>query len=152
MDARELRGHGRDSVRVVLAFCIAPLGYPAALTVLSAFRGFPPDALASIALVNLPISYVGTLLVGVPTYRMLCARKLTAFWVAPIAGCVSGAALSVFTYLGVIFAFGNLSVSGDGFGSLRGASGFAQTGGLGGAVVGILLWLIARPDRQSLST
>jgi hypothetical protein len=151
--------HGYDemqawwgSPRTVLAFCIAPLGYPGALSALSAFRGFPSDTLASIALFFLPVSYVGTLLVGVPAYRFLCTHGLTAFWVAPVAGSVVGAALSVAVYLGVIFSLGlNFSLGGEGIGSLRTVLGFAETGGLGGATVGILLWLIGRPDRQRRS-
>jgi hypothetical protein len=142
-----------DSARVVLAFCLAPLGDPATAVLLSALQGWPLSALPSIAWFQLPFSYIGTLLVGLPAYRFLCARNLTAFWVAPAAGFVIGVLLTTFVYSAVTFGLGlNLPLRAGGIASLKSLMGLIQNGGLGGATVGILLWLIARPDRATRST
>jgi hypothetical protein len=135
--------------RVVLAFCIAPLGYPATIVASSAFSGWSPSELASIAWVYLLVGYSGTILVGAPLYRFLCARSLTAFWVAPLAGIVVGAVLSALVYWLVLFSLGiNLPSSGEGIASIRLMTGIIGGSALSGAAVGILLWLIARPDQQ----
>jgi hypothetical protein len=138
-----------DGGRVVLAFCVAPLGYPATMAVLSLLNGWPPSALPSIAWSFLPISYVATTLIGVPLYRLLCVRNLTAFWIAPVAGFVVGASLSTFVYSLATFGFGlNLPLREGGVVSIKALAGLLQNGGLSGATVGVFLWLIARPDRD----
>ena len=138
-----------DSVRIVLAFGLAPLGYPAAIVVLSALNGWPASALASIAWTFLPISYVATPLVGVPLFLFLRRRNLTAFWVAPLAGFVVGAGLATSVYSLMTFGLGvNSPLREGGIASLKVLAGLIQNGGLGGAAVGVLLWLIARPDRN----
>jgi hypothetical protein len=133
----------------VVAFCVAPLGYPATMVVSSALIGWPPSALASIFWVFLPIGYAGTLLVGIPVYRFLLARNWTAFRVAPIVGFVAGASVCTAVYSAMTFSLGlNLPLREGGVATIRSLAGLIQTGGLCGAAVGILLWLIARPDRQ----
>lgn len=132
--------------RLLLAFCIAPLGSPATTVLLSTLRGWPAEALVSMAWVELLIGYGATLLVGVPLYWFLVARGLTAFWIAPVAGFVVGAMLSTGFYALVAFSLGHWPLREVGV--ARVLAGLVQTGGLGGASIGILFWLIARPDRQ----
>jgi hypothetical protein len=137
------------NARVVLAFCIAPLGYPATVVAFSAFNGWEPSELAWVALVCAMISYVGTPLAGGPLYWFLSARRLTAFWIAPVAGFVVGAVLSAFVYSSVVFSLGlSLSSSNEGIGSIGRMARVIETSALSGIIVGILFWMIARPDRQ----
>lgn len=135
-----------DNVRQVFAFCVAPLGYPVTLILLLALDGWTPSALASLLWVYLPTSYIATLLVGIPLYRFLLARNMTAFWVAPLVGFIVGAGLNTFVFLLLMVGLGiNLPLRD---GSLfRTIVGLIQTGGLCGTTVGAVLWLIARPDR-----
>lgn len=124
-----------DDVRGWVAFGIAPLAVPIVMAIGAGFGAAPQSMVAAIAFYSLAFSYLGTLLFGVPIYLLLRAYKLTEFWLAPVAGFVAGFAM---IYL-VTWTFGS--------GAEGNRPGFAA--GLCGAVVGTLLWLIARPDRQS---
>jgi hypothetical protein len=73
-------------------------------------------------------SYIATFVIGVPTYLVLRAWNLTAFWFAPAIGLVVGAGLGSLLPVG---------------GFLQGAQSF---GAVAGALVAMVLWTIARPD------
>jgi hypothetical protein len=46
----------------------------------------------------------------------------------------------------------NTPLRAGGIASLKVLAGIIHSGGLGGAIVGVLLWLIARPDRIERET
>lgn len=91
--------------------------------------------------VSFVFSFIGVFLLGVPTYYYLLAKGWTAFWIAPLVGCVvANVTCSVFVFLFVL--------------GLGGTSPWVAVGtlispwtGAFGAVVGAIVWLIARPDR-----
>jgi hypothetical protein len=79
--------------RVRLAFLVAPLVCPVIIMVWAVVA--EPSLMSLLAglfmgVGLLPFLYIPILLFGVPVYRFLCSRHLTAFWVAPIAGFVAG--------------------------------------------------------------
>jgi hypothetical protein len=133
-----------------LAFLVAVLVFP--LFVLARFfaagmpdgHGVLPYLFASIV-----IPFFGVLFVGAPTYAYLLARGWTSFWIAPVAGAIV-AVLTCYMFnllLGLIIApahallyLTQLGVLGD---VLKLASPI-------GAIVGVLVWLIARPDRATV--
>ena len=93
-------------------------------------------------------AYGGVAALGMPAFRLLRARKHTAFWIAPILGFAVG----VVAWLVFIALFG-LSlgndwtfVSHDLVTNSARLWAFLPTGALG-AAVGATLWLIARSDR-----
>jgi hypothetical protein len=142
--------------RVRVAFGVAPLAFPASMSIGVALTDTLPGTFLTAVFMflhSLPYSYVGTLLVGVPVYRFLCARQWTAFWVAPVAGFISGAALSIFIVLlmTVIFSPRLWSSGDDGVAGVTLLPGWILFGGLPGAASGTIVWLIARPDRQQRS-
>jgi hypothetical protein len=142
---------GGDRVR--MAFAVAPLTFPAILFLFTALTNPWPGALllaAWMAVSFLPFSYLGALTVGVPVYRFLCARNLTAFWVAPAAGFVGGTVVVILFYLLVMIALGLYSSPiGDDVTVIALLQGAFLMGGLPGAVIGTVVWLIARPDREN---
>jgi hypothetical protein len=142
---------GGDQVR--LAFIIAPLAFPALIFLWAALTSPWPGALlvAIWAAVNsLPLTYIGTLAVGVPMYRFLCARNLTTFWIAAAAGFVGGTVVSTIVFLLVVVT---LRLPPSLFGEDVTVStlllNIVLIGGLPGATIGTSVWLIARPDRTA---
>jgi hypothetical protein len=119
-------------MRTMTAFYVAPLAAPLILGVY--FENADPQTGSIITPISLAVSYAGTFLFGVPIYLFLRARKLTAFWIAPLVGFIVGATTwcATFALFGLSLKFAH---------ALEG-------GGLLGAVVGTILWLIARPDRK----
>jgi hypothetical protein len=136
--------------RTFLAFLLAPLAVPLimVLVVLVEVRPEPEDlavGLASTALFYSAFGYVGVLLVGVPMYRFLWARNWTAFRVAPVAGFAAGAFFGMFVFL-VLWSIG---LAQGGLANILATAAIGLFCGLCGVLVGVLLWLIARPDRQT---
>ena len=121
-----------DDVRDWMAFGIAPLAVPLIMIVNVGFDGASQSEISLIAFYSLMLSYLGTLLFGLPPYLLLRAYKQTEFWLAPVVGFVAGLAMMYLarSWLGVPL----LLVAGP-----------------AGAAVGALLWLIARPDRPRRS-
>jgi hypothetical protein len=73
----------------MIAFYVAPLAVPLILLV-------HPASMAQhgyIPVFGLIIAYPSAFMLGMPIYLFLCARRLTAFWIAPIAGFAIGAIL-----------------------------------------------------------
>jgi hypothetical protein len=127
--------------RTIVAFLVAPLAAPL-LAILQLLEIRPPAdelgiAIASTTLSYALFSYIGTVLLGIPVYRFLCARNLTAFWMAPAVGLLAGAAVLVI-----------LSLSFNLIADITVLTGVVLAGGIYGAPVGVLLWLIARTDRN----
>jgi hypothetical protein len=128
-----------DDAKTPIAFLIAPLAVPlVTVWILSA----PLDGLdrGTTLIVSTFAAYLGVFL-ALPVYLYLRGREEMTFLLAPIIGFAMG----VITAYVVYFLFGYTLI-----GSLadsivrRDAFGF---GGPSAAVVGAILWLIARPDR-----
>jgi hypothetical protein len=125
-------------MRTGIAFFVASLVVPL-LWILYAASTYPaegigqqfPQYLQVVVLVaSLGAFYAcaGVFIIGAPIYFFLRARKLTAFWIAPVVGFVVG---------GMVMS------------AMLGAKAALVVGGPLGALVGTVLWLIGRPDRQT---
>jgi hypothetical protein len=137
--------------RPILALLAAGLTVPLLVTAyFSSWRLGNYGNYVIVAFFSTIISFSGVLLLGLPAYLLLRARKWTAFWVAPVAGFIV-AAVAWYVLLSLL-----------GLSSVRSPSDFLS--GLAdrrvfemafwpigpiGAVAGILVWLIARPDRST---
>jgi hypothetical protein len=86
---------------------------------------------------------------GVPVYSFLLARKWTAFWIAPLVGFIVATVVwCVFIFLLVLaFSNGRSDLLSD-LAEIHLFRALVWPIGPIGAVVGALLWLIARPDRS----
>jgi hypothetical protein len=131
--------------RTVTAFLVAPLWVPAAVAPLAA-QMFPRVAERQWIYITLIIAtifaYGGTLVLGVPAFLALRARRYTAFWIAAALGFVVGG-LTWFVFF-VLFAL-SLGI-GIGWPNAVDMSRGLLLPGVLGSIVGATLWLIARPD------
>jgi hypothetical protein len=130
-----------NSIRIPVAFLVAPLGAPITVLLLFVLGSLPDPAVIlgpAFTMViymvgfSLIVAYPITLVLGVPLYRILRKHEMTEFWVAPGVGC--GSALAI----GLVVALlgGNPPAV------------FVLLSALCGAAVGAIFWLIARPDRD----
>ena len=122
--------------RTTTAFLVAPIVGAAAtgfvLTLLGGLDVFGPGFL-----VTLVLAYAGMLIFGWPAYRILVKRRWTALWIAPALGFVVGIVMSL-PLLSILYKRAALE---DALLTLP--------GGCVGALVGVVFWLIARPDRTN---
>ena len=93
----------------------------------------------------------GGILSGVPAYSFLRAGNWTAFWIAPLVGfIVATVAWYIFNLLlGLLLTSGGLSIVLSRLFDRFPLDGVLWPAGPIGAFVGILVWLIARPDRST---
>ena len=136
--------------RPVIAFLVAPLVVPLFLLP-SLYSGMPDKFCFAVTLIVATITaYTGTFFFGLPAYLFLWARKWTAFWIAPVLGFIAASlAYCVFVVLlGLSLGNSLSSVMAD-FSNASGLHDLLRPIGPEGAVVGSLLWLIARPDRAA---
>jgi len=140
--------------RIALAFLIAPLWVPAA-AVPFAGHMFPYPEQRHWIFITVIIAaifgYGGVAALGMPAFRLLRARKHTAFWIAPVLGLTVGVATWVVFIVLFGLSLGNSwsFVSHDLVSNSAHLWAVLPTGALG-AAVGATLWLIARPDREDL--
>lgn len=141
---------GRDS-RGAIAFFIAPLAVPLLLLLwqLSAAHAALGLILTTM-FIGAFVSYVGTLVFGIPAYRLLRARGVTALWVAVVVGFIIGILMWLIfaVFFGLSLGHGLSSIQS----TLTNSNIFTDVmwpGGVLGAIVGAIFWLIARPDRQT---
>jgi hypothetical protein len=128
-----------EDARTPIAFLIAPLAVPFLMTWYLRPSLADLDSLIAVVVSEF-VAYISAFVLGIPVYRFLYMRKLTAFWIAPVVGFVVGTiVMSVLFWLS--FAATDLARP-DLF---RNALRF---GGVSGAVVGAIHWMIARPDRR----
>ena len=134
--------------RRTFAFLVAPLAVPLFVLVWSFAGHLALGWRLTMVAIAAILSYSGTLAFGMPAYFLLKARGLTAAWIAGAVGFAT-VALMWLVFL-VLFP---LSL-GQGFSGVR--LGFADfhivtdvvwPGGVLGTIVGVLFWVIARPDR-----
>jgi len=130
--------------RAVIAFLVAPLVVPILTTIeLRELLSQPP--LAGLMLLFCTFTaYVGTFVFGIPTYLFLRTRRWTAFWLAPVLGFVAGG-LAWWLCKSVPMTGGTFHFDPD----PRLLRAVLWPFGPLGALVGSLLWLIARPDRAT---
>jgi hypothetical protein len=143
--------------RSAIAFLVAPLWVPLLVTPYCYLFVFPYAEqrhwVVIGAVVSAIFSYGGTLSIGIPTFSVLRAYKMTTIWMAIAVGFVIGAASWIaFLALFMIFLHAG-SVRGLGAGiheALADPKRLMLVLWLGamGSVVGSTLWLIARPDRS----
>lgn len=147
--------------RTVIAFIVAPLWAPFAYGVARFFLGTPyyPDPIIWELVAAFLITLGGELLLGFPAFLFLRSHRMTAFWVAPVSGCIVGATW------GIVFAgcflvstgvmYYGIEKSVEVFQKLFNGGGNLSQISLGpallGTIVGTTLWLIARPDRREIS-
>jgi len=139
--------------RTALAFVIAPLWVPLLLGAGAWFVEVNGQIVAFVVAVSALVSYGGTYLLGAPAFMFLRSRSCTAPWIAVVLGFAVGAlAYQVFQFL-FSLSLGNsvqltLATFQKMFAEWSPASLLAVGGpGLLGALVGITLWVIARPDQ-----
>lgn len=137
-----------NDVRTPIAFLVAPFAVPLIVALSVPASGSHNTAAAAAVGVSALVSYFGAFVFGIPTYLLLRARKLTAFWIAPVAGFMAGA---VMWYL--VLALLGLSLGSSSIGSALSdpsllSNALGRIGPLG-ALVGTILWLIARPDLRT---
>jgi hypothetical protein len=138
--------------RTKIAFIVAPLWVPLAAALVFRLVVWRDPAQAHWVVIGTVISaifaYGGSCLLGLPLFRWLSSKGLVSMWIAPAVGFVIGAV----TWLAFMTCFTIFL----GEGPVGAASSLAPQqlsflflpGGLG-ALVGMTLWLIARPDRHT---
>jgi hypothetical protein len=135
--------------RRLVAFLVAPLAVPIVLGPYL-YSIIPTPIWFAFALIaSVIVAYGGVLIVGLPAYYLFLARKWTAFWIAPLLGFVVGG-LMWFTSGAVLALLLDQGWAGVGrtFANFGGPKDVLWPFGPIGALVGSLLWIIARPDRQ----
>jgi len=135
-------------LRTTIAFVVATLAVPVAYGVI--LHGWSdPDGFGSFFALTIVGTSATVVFLGWPTYVFLQGKKWTAFWIAPLAGfMVATVALYFFLLLFALLL---------GHGLLEVLLSFTDVRVLWpispmGAVVGILVWLIARPDRSTATS
>ena len=126
-----------------IAFLVAPAAVPLLLLALAAQSGGPRDANLFAVAVAAAVSYGGTVVLGAPAYLFLRARGLRAVWVAPATGFAVGALMCLAFF---VLVFGPAEVRRDI--TQPGIPIFVLSAGGLGVIVGVLFWIIARPDRD----
>jgi hypothetical protein len=135
--------------RGAVAFFVAPLAVPLLLLPWLSSGHLAPGWMLTAIVIAALVSYAGTLVLGVPAYFLLRARRLTAAWIAGVAGFVIGALMwLVFSVLFPLSLDQGLSGVRFALTDLHTLKGVIWPGGVLGAIVGALFWVIARPDRQ----
>jgi hypothetical protein len=133
--------------RIPIAFLVAPLAVPALMVwVLEPPGGDPGMTLLIVG--GTAVTYIFSVLLGIPIFLFLYKRRLTDLWIALVAGAV--AAVIVWYLIAASFA---LSFAPWSYLPSRlaepGVTKIALFFMLAGAAVGAIFWLIARPDRQT---
>jgi hypothetical protein len=136
--------------RPIIAFLVAPLAAPVLLIPYIRSMTTTSTWLVFALIISTVMAYAGVFIFGLPAYFFLRTRSWTALWVAPLFGFAIGAVMWV--VFSAIFAL----VLDEGISGVRLAltdpatlRGVMWPGGVIGAVIGIILWLIARPDQQT---
>jgi len=139
--------------RKTVAFIVAPLWVPLVFAPLAQFVIFPypGQGLAVTITVFLAaiFSYGGMILFGIPAFRLFRAHHLTSCWIAGFVGFFIAVIVSLLFFFLFGISLGN-GVGDSLLGSLSASATWVSVGGTGpmGILVGITLWLIARPDRN----
>ena len=127
--------------RTSAAFVLAPLVVPALWVGFVAWDQYQlaaeyppgPAMYALIAMICAIVAYSGMVFLGVPIYVWLRVKGRTGFVLAPLWGFAAGA-VAMLVFIAALRGFPPLDL--------------LILGGLSGAVVGVVFWLIDRPDRR----
>jgi hypothetical protein len=130
--------------RPIIAFLVAPLAVPLFVAVDMYPLLATPFFVRVVLYLSILTAYVGTFVFGIPAYLLLRARKWTAFWLAPVLGFMGGA-LAWWLFLAVPWTGSSFRF--EPVWDLSRLRDVLWPYGPLGALVGTLLWLIARPDR-----
>jgi hypothetical protein len=155
--------------RTSAAFVFAPLVVPALWVAYMAFEmygnnsPYPPPLLllySATAVISAIVAYSGTVVFGVPIYLWLRIKRRTGFALAPLAGFGAGV-VAMLLLLVWTEATTHITMLVPAPGRPPGSTELVQSswswagalealveGGLSGAVVAVVLWLIDRPDRR----
>ena len=138
------------SGRMIYAFFVAPLVVP--LLMILALRPPIGDPGATLLIGGAAmIAYIFTFLLGIPICWFLYVRRLTAFWIAPVAGAM----VALVVWYGFAASF-SISLAPLSWLPSRlsepEVTQIAMFFALAGAAVGAIWWLIARPDRIERET
>jgi hypothetical protein len=139
--------------RTTMAFALAPLWGTAATAVFACYAFPYPEQrhwIVITAIIGTIFGYAGTLILGIPAYRFLLFRHQTSPWIAVALGFAIGCVTwAVFLFF---FAFSLGDSSAFAWHELATNSGqwlsFLPIGALG-SIIGLTIWLIARPDRHN---
>jgi hypothetical protein len=132
-DGEEYFAHGLSMNRHLKAFLLAPLVVPGLFTPYLLLLLFKAPWLLGLPLMKATVvSYAGALFLGAPAYLGLRSLGWTAFWIAPVVGFVIGVITGIFAVPELVFY-------------ATPSGGWSM--GVHGALVGVALWLIGRPDR-----
>lgn len=140
--------------RSTTAFLVAPLWVPLIAVPYAWFVMFPyPEQhmwVVVAGVVSALFAYVGVFLFGMPLFFFLRARNWTSLWIAGLAG------LTIGTVMWLAFMVDFVFFLGEGFRGVgeiakdwRSQVTFVWVPSSLGALVGITLWAIARPDRSA---
>lgn len=136
--------------RTTIAFLVAPLAAPVLMVPYLYFAGATPELFVFAIQISFVFSYGGSFTIGLPAYLFFRSRGSTSYWMALLVGFLAGA--TTWLIFSIVFALllGNgmrgVELALTDLSTLRGA---IWPGGLAGACVGLVFWLIARPDRHN---
>ena len=126
--------------RAILGFLVAPLVPALVLTLPAALQQSP---IASTLLVRYAtVSYCATLLVAIPAHILLWKRHWTLLSIYAAVGAAMGLAVFLFTLIYQVPA------RAAGLGPVTGRLLSLPVDVIGGVMVLVCFWLIARPDRE----
>ena len=136
--------------RPVLALLAAGLTAHILVTTYLSWGAFSVGNNVVVALFSAIISFTGVIVVGLPAYLFLLARKWTALWIAPAAGFIAAAVVwYIFLSLLGLSSVGSLSDFLSGLTDVATFKVALWPVGPIGAVAGVVVWLIARPNRSA---
>jgi len=144
---------GKARMRIIAAFAVAPLC--AAAIVTSPFLAMA-SPWTDIGAISVTFAYLSMLVLGVPAFYFLKARKLIYFWIAPATGFVIGAATYLIFEIVIGLAFGlDLADALSGMARDltspgRGDLVLLALAGVSGAAAALVFWMIARPGSDNV--
>lgn len=132
-------------LRVIVAFFLAPAIAPLIVIVYLLDEGGPPDVAVIASFIAACVAYAGSLIAGIPLYRFLRARKWTYLWVAAVLGYLVGV-FAWFALFAILTFDETMSILIRTIEGRESLSELVWPGGPLGFAVGVVMWLIARPD------
>jgi hypothetical protein len=134
--------------RTVLAFIAAPLIVPIILVPYFAAKA-PNIGVLFPLIMSTFVSYIGVFMFGLPAYLLLRTNHLTSFLISiPLGFAIGGVMLFISNAILALLLDQGISGIREALANTGTLSYVLWPFGPLGALVGIVLWLIARPDRS----